>query len=106
MQFMGGFPCGGLALHGSLPGKGTMNVSIVVQARFSCDTLDRGRRLTVSTGDHGILKWKAHKRHPRYSEPLVLWDRDASQKPRRVVLASVQVVGLQVSSTRMLLSSI
>jgi hypothetical protein len=79
-------------------------VEVVVKARFSYELMDAGERWSVATGDVGALRWKPHKRHPRFLEPLVVWDNDPSLRARKTILSSLTVVGLQTEKTRALVS--
>lgn len=77
--------------------------AVVVRARFDSQTSDHSGRWNVKKGDFGVLKWKAHGRHPRFFEPVVLWDRDPQRQVRRVIVSSLTVVGLQTRGARVLL---
>ena len=78
--------------------------AVVVRARFDTETLDDTAPWKVRTGDLGLLKWKPHKKHPRFLEPRVVWDGDPKHKARRVIVSSIAVVGLETATTRVLLS--
>jgi len=75
--------------------------AVVVRARFDSRTLGRDPEY-VSKGDLGVLEWKSHRRHPRFLEPCVIWDKDPHRKPRRVILSSIAVVGLETRTVRVL----
>ncbi len=78
-------------------------IDVVVEARFDSKTMDPGDAWQVKKGDFGILKWKAHRGHPRFLEPCVIWDGDPLCKWRKVIQSSVTIVGLQTSTARVLL---
>jgi hypothetical protein len=75
--------------------------AVVVKARFDSRTLGPDPE-HVSKGDLGVLGWKPHRRHPRFLEACVIWDRDPHRKPRRVILSSIEVVGLETQTVRVL----
>ena len=75
--------------------------AVVVRARFDSRTLGRDSEY-VSKGELGVLKWKPHRRHPRFLEPSVIWDKDPHRQPRRVILSSIAVVGLETPTVRFL----
>jgi hypothetical protein len=58
----------------------------------------------VKKGDLGLLQWKTHGRHPKFMEPLVIWDKDRQRRARRMVWSFLTVVGLQTADTRILLA--
>ncbi len=80
--------------------------TVVVRAKHGFETLQEGDRWDVHKGDLGVLRWVAHRRHRRYLEPRVIWDRDPHRKARRVVLSSVAIVGLQTRTLRVRLISL
>jgi hypothetical protein len=80
-----------------------MSVDVVVQARFDSETLDTVDPWHFNQGELGVLHWKSHKRHPRFLEPCVIWDRDQRRKVRKVILASITIVGIQTPNARLLL---
>jgi hypothetical protein len=77
--------------------------AVIVRARFDSRTLDASNSWEVRKGDLGLLRWKPHRKHPRFFEPRVVWDRDPEQKNRKVIVSSISVVGLQNAHTRVLL---
>ena len=79
-------------------------VEVVVKPRFDYELVDAGKRWSVAKGDIGVLYWKPHQRHPRYLEPLVVWDKDPSGQARKSILSSLAVVGLQTKNARVLVS--
>lgn len=80
--------------------------AVVVRARFNSKTLDAADGWIVKKGDLGVLKWLPHKRHQRFLEPRVLWDRDPKRKVRRIILSSIAIVGLQTATARIMLTSL
>lgn len=80
-----------------------MNAAVIVRARRESETLDGVDIWRFRKGDLGILHWKRHRRHPRFLEPCVVWDRDPKRKVRRVIASSIAIVGLQTQATRILL---
>lgn len=76
--------------------------AVVVRARFDSPTLDADS-WHVRKGDLGVLHWHAHRRHPRFFEPRVMWDRDPKRRVRRVIVSSIGIVGLQTRTSRVLL---
>lgn len=80
--------------------------AVVVKAKFDSETLETGESWLVKKGDLGVLKWFSHKRHPRFLEARVMWDRDPKRKVRRIIQSSVAIVGLQTPSLRILLDSL
>lgn len=77
--------------------------AVVVQARYDSETLDRVDSWQVRKGDFGVLRWKPHRRHPRFLEPYVVWDSDPKRKLRKIILSSITIVGLQTPTARFLL---
>lgn len=75
--------------------------AVVVRARFDSRTLGPDPAY-VSKGDLGMLRWKPHRRHPRFLEPCVIWDNDPHRKPRRVIVSSVAVAGLETRGVRVM----
>lgn len=96
------FPVGGASSPLELAGKASRMVALVVKARFGYEFIEAGERWSVAKGDTGVLCWKSHQRHPRYLEPLVVWDNDPSHKARKSILSSLAVIGLQSENTRVL----
>lgn len=80
--------------------------TVVVRAKHDFETTGEGDRWDVQKGDLGVLRWVPHKRHPRFGEARVIWDRDPEQKVRRVILSSIAVVGLQTPTLRVMLVSL
>ncbi len=78
-------------------------IAVVVKAQFGSKTMESDDAWQVRKGDLGTLKWKSHRGHPRYLEPCVVWDGDPQRKSRRVILASISIVGLQTPAARVLL---
>lgn len=58
----------------------------------------------VKKGDLGLLEWQPHRRHPKFMEPVVIWDKDRQRKPRSMVWSFLTVVGLQTGDTRIVLA--
>lgn len=79
--------------------------AVVVRAKYDFEATENGERWDVQKGDLGVLTWIPHKRHPRFLDARVMWDRDPEQKVRRVILSSVVIAGLQTSTLRMMLVS-
>jgi hypothetical protein len=79
-------------------------IEVVVEAQFGYELVDAGGRWSVAKGDVGVLRWKPHQRHPRFLEPLVIWDNDPSRRERKSILSALAVVGLQSKKTRALVS--
>ena len=77
--------------------------AVVVRARFDSATLESTDPWKVRKGDLGVLKWKAHRRHARFFEPHVVWDRDPKRRMRKVIVSSIAIAGLQTSASRVLL---
>ncbi len=77
--------------------------AVVVRARFDSRTLESPAPWEVRRGDLGVLRWKAHRRHARFFELYVVWDRDSARRARKVIVSSVAVVGLQSGRARVLL---
>jgi hypothetical protein len=77
--------------------------AVVVRARFDSETVESIDPWEVRKGDLGVLKWKSHRRHPRFFEPHVVWDRDPQRRVRKVIVSSIAIVGLQTSGSRVLL---
>jgi hypothetical protein len=77
--------------------------AVVVRAQYDSQTLEHDDPQRVSRGDLGVLKWKPHRRHPRFLEPCVVWDKDPHRKSRRVIRASFAVVGLETGSVRVMI---
>ncbi len=77
--------------------------AVVVRARFDSRTLGRDA-VSFEKGDLGVLSCKPHRRHPRFLEPCVVWDNDPQHRPRRVILFSIAVVGIQTRTERILVS--
>lgn len=71
--------------------------AVVVRARFDSATLDVLDLWRFKKGDLGVLKWKSHRRHPRFLEPRVIWDNDPQRKARRI---SCHPSPLRASRTR------
>jgi hypothetical protein len=80
-----------------------MNVVVIVQALFDSETLGSRDVWRFKAGDIGMLRWRQHRKHPRFLEPCVIWDGDPKHKVRSVILAAITVVGLQSSDVRVLL---
>jgi hypothetical protein len=80
-----------------------MSVVVIVKARFDSETLDSSDPWRFKAGDLGTLQWRQHRKHPRFVEACVIWDRDPKRKVRRVILSAITVVGLQSSDARVLL---
>jgi hypothetical protein len=80
-------------------------VDVVVKALFDYEFADVGDRWPVAKGDIGILRWRPHQRHPRFLEPLVVWDTDPKRRARKSILSSLAVVGLQTRNARVILTS-
>lgn len=97
---------GELARSLSLPERKASMSAVVVKAKFDSETLDTGENWIIRKGDLGVLKWSSHKRHPRFLEARVIWDRDPRRRVRRVILSSIAIVGLQTTTIRILLDSL
>jgi hypothetical protein len=80
--------------------------TVVVRAKYDSETSVDGDRWDVQKGDLGVLKWVSHKRHPRFSEARVIWDRDPQRRVRRVILSSIVIAGLQTPTLRVMLVSL
>ncbi len=80
-----------------------MSAAVIVKARFDSETLDTVDAWRFRKGDVGVLNWKRHRRHPRFLEPCVVWDKDPTQRSRRIILSSIAVVGLQTPTSRIVL---
>jgi hypothetical protein len=95
--------CESFASHsGNLPDRSIGMNAVIVRARFDSQTLEPTDPQFVAKGDLGLLKWKRHRRHPRFLEPCVVWDKDPHRKVRRVILSSIAVVGLETGAARVL----
>jgi hypothetical protein len=79
--------------------------AVVVRARFDSETMETGVPWQFKKGDLGVLTWKRHGSHPRFLEPRVIWDDDPKEKSRRVILASIAIVGIETLTARILLFS-
>jgi hypothetical protein len=88
-----------------LAGKVSRVIEAVIRARFSYTMPDGRIPWNVTKGDTGILRWKRHRRYARFVELLVVWDGDPTRKARRTVLASLEIIGLQLSQERILIYS-
>jgi hypothetical protein len=77
--------------------------AVIVRAQFDSQTLEQDDPQRVNRGDLGILKWEPHRRHPRFLEPHVVWDKDPRRKSRRVIRSSFSVVGLETGNIRVLI---
>lgn len=75
-------------------------MEVVVRARFGYAMPNGNRSWQVTKGDTGILRWKRHPQYARLVELLVIWDKDPARKPRRIVLPSLEIMGLQVDRYR------
>ena len=80
-----------------------MSVVVIVQARFDSGTLDSSDSWRFTAGDLGTLQWRQHRKHPRFMEACVIWDKDPERKVRSVILSAITVVGLQSLDSRVLL---
>ena len=80
--------------------------AVVVKAKFDSETLDTRKSWIVRKGDFGVLEWFSHRRHPRFLEARVIWDRDPKRKARKIIQSSVAIVGLQTPSLRIMLDSL
>lgn len=79
--------------------------TVVVRAKYDSEATDDGERWDIQKDDLGVLKWVPHKRHPRFVEARVIWDRDPGRRVRRVILSSILIVGLQTPNLRVVLVS-
>jgi hypothetical protein len=79
-----------------------MTAAVVVMARFNYQTSGK-KAMQVKKGDLGLLQWRPHRRHPRYLEPVVVWDKDGQRKCRKIIWSSLSIVGLQTAGTRIML---
>lgn len=68
----------------------------VVRSRFGFVA----QGLRINAGDEGVLSWREHRRHPRYMEPLVVWDTDRRHRPRKAIWSALVVVGIQSGRIR------
>lgn len=78
--------------------------AIVVKARFSYGRAGRKDEWHVSEDDLGVLRWRRHRQHSAFLEPLVIWDRDPDKRPRSVVMSSLEIVGLQSRKLRVMIA--
>ena len=75
-------------------------VNVVVRARFGYAMPNNRNSWQVTKGDTGVLRWERHPRYARFVELLVVWDDDPVQKPRRIILSSLEVIGIQINRYR------
>jgi hypothetical protein len=93
---------GDFASSVELAGKASQMVEVVVKARFEYVAMDGRDRWAVKQGDVGIARLRSHRRYARFFEALVIWDADPNRKPRRSVLSSLVIVGIQTKGTRLI----
>jgi hypothetical protein len=87
-----------------LAGKVSHMVDIVIKAQFGYGPIDVSDPWLVTAGDVGLLRWRTHRRHPRFLEPVVVWDKDPSRRARKCIVSSLTVAGFQSKHTRLLVS--
>jgi hypothetical protein len=95
-----------LAPMPELAGKVRRMADVVVRALFGFSLLDTGKKWLVEKGDTGVLHWSRRPRYGKVFELLIVWDRDPARKPRRLVHAGVEIIGLQIDSHRIIVAQI
>ncbi len=48
--------------------------------------------------ERGLLDWVSHRREVGFWEPIVIWDKDPTQRKTRVQLEDLRIIGIQVRS--------
>lgn len=82
-------------------------VGAVVRARitgstFSSEAGDASYQFV--RGELGVLTWNRIADHVNAWEPFIVWDGDPARKDRKVLLAAVEVVGIQAREERFVCS--
>jgi hypothetical protein len=98
-------PAGHSSYAWGLAGKVSQMVQVVVRARFGYAMPNGRNPWQVTKDDIGILRWKRHRRYARLVELLVIWDGDPARKARKVVLSSLEIIGVQVNRHRVVVLS-
>lgn len=51
-------------------------------------------------GENGVVVWKWHPTDVTFLEPVVFWDNDSTQQPRRFLFNDVLITGVQNGNVR------